>query len=271
MQGMAEQLCDDGSMSDGRRWRGPHPKDRDCFDHAVLPKVRQAVADLSWLRERGYSAKLALALVGDRYALRDRQRLALQRCAAGATECLRRRQREVGETSVAHETVAVDGYNVLLTLEAALSGGVLLLARDGAVRDLAAMSAHYRRVRTTRAAVTLLAEFFADAGCQRILWYLDRPVANSDRLCRLIEKEVAGSASPWEVRLVEQVDQTLASTDHIVATADSGILDRCDRWLNLARRIIERSIPDAWLVDLRDEAQDPGGDRCSSSGVTRPR
>ena len=240
-------------MPDGRRWRGPHPRDLECFDRAVLPRLRAAVGDLSWLRERGYSAKLALALVGDRYALRARQRQALQRCAAGESEGRRRRQGEIDEASLVDEIVEVDGYNVLLTLEAALSGGVLLLSRDGVLRDLAAMSAHYRRVSVTRPAVACLAQFFVDAKCRHVVWYLDRPISNSDRLRRLIEEEVEGIVPPWEVRVVNQVDQTLAESDGVVATADSAILDRCGRWFNLARRVVERSVPGAWVVDLRDE------------------
>ena len=237
-------------MPDGRSWRGPHPKDRDCFSDQQLPRVRTAVADLSWLLERGYSARAALDLVGNRYALRDRQRMALQRCAAGEEECRRRRSNRVEEHALAGEIIVVDGYNVLLTIEAALSGGALLLARDGTVRDLAAMSAHYRRVETTRPAIELLAEFFTAAACAEVRWYLDSPVSNSDRLRRLIEDAVTGSSPPWDVRLVEKVDRELAASKHIVATADSRILDRCDRWFNLARRIVSRSIPTGWIVDL---------------------
>lgn len=192
-------------------------------------------------------------MVGDRYALRDRQRMALQRCAAGHEESRRRRSSAVEASALEGRTVAVDGYNVLLTLEAALSGGVLLLARDGAVRDLAAMSAHYRRVQATRPALALLKHFFERSGCCDVRWYLDRPVANSDRLRRLIEKEVRGATPPWTVELVDQVDRVLATGGDLVATADSGIIDRVDQWLNLSRAIVEGSIPDAWLVDLRGE------------------
>ena len=59
---------------------------------------------------------------------------------------------------------------------------VALLARDGVMRDLAAMSAHYRRVDSTRAAIELLADFFTRNGCIQVIWYLDRPVSNSGRL-----------------------------------------------------------------------------------------
>jgi hypothetical protein len=35
-----------------------------------------------------------------------------------------------------------------------------------------------------------------------------------------------------------------------VATADSGILDECGRWVNLARAAIDQRVPDANLVEL---------------------
>jgi hypothetical protein len=222
----------------------------DCFGETELPKLRLAVGDFSWLLERGYSAKAALALVGNRYSLRDRQRRALQRCAAGSSECRERERRRVGAGALAGETVVVDGYNVLLTLEAALSGGVLLRARDGTLRDLAAMSAHYRRVQSTRPALVLLQEFFFRTDCAQVVWYLDSPVSNSGRLRSVIETVIADSKPSWDVRLVKKVDRTIASSPHVVATADSAILDRCSRWINLARTIVEQSIPDAWIVDL---------------------
>ncbi len=205
---------------------------------------------LSWLLDRGYPPKASLRLVGDRHALRDRQRKALQRCAAGRTECRRRNRKRVEPGALAGSELAVDGYNILLTLEAALSGGVLLLGRDGVLRDLAAMSAHYRRVQTTRPALELLADYFYRHEVRAVHWYLDRPVSNSARLKALIEETVDGKRPPWQVELTERTDRLLARSPHVVATADSAILDRCGRWVNLTRALVETSITDAWIVDL---------------------
>jgi hypothetical protein len=248
-------MCHHSLVPDTRSRRGAHPKDRRCFLPQAIPRIRAAVDDLSWLLTRGYPPKAALKLVGDRHALRDRQRKALQRCAAGDEECRSRREREVEVDALRDEAVAVDGYNVLLTLETALSGGVVLLARDGSLRDLAAMSSHYRRVETTRPAIELLHRFFRGAGCRRIAWYLDRPVSNSGRLKKLIESVVAAQHPPWEVALTTRTDQVLIDSPYIVATADSVILDRCGRWLNLARRVVEESIPEAWIVNLAQGRQ----------------
>jgi hypothetical protein len=243
-------LWHDLGVPDTRTQRGPHPKDRDCFAPHAVPTLQTATADLSWLLSRGYSARAASKLVGDRYSLRDRQRKALQRCAASDQDCALRSRNRVGAEALEGDIVAVDGYNVLLSLEAALCGGVLLLGRDGAMRDIAAMSRHYRRVHATVPAIQILADFFEEAGCTEILWYLDRPVSNSGRLKKLIEAAVAGRSTPWRVELIHHTDRTLAESPHIVATADSAILDRCGRWINLARTLISREVPDAWIVDL---------------------
>src|SRR5688572_14351746 len=175
-------------MPDSRTARGPHPKDSDCFATSALPALRCAVAELSWLLDRGYPKKAALTLVGDRHALRDRQRMAVQRCAASEQDRRHRQSRRVPARALAGETLLVDGYNVLLTVEAALSGGVLLLGRDGVVRDLTSMSGHYRRMRSTRPALEAIAAFAAAHSCRELLWLFDRPISNSGRLKQSIDE-----------------------------------------------------------------------------------
>jgi hypothetical protein len=55
-----------------------------------------------------------------------------------------------------------------------------------------------------------------------------------------------------EIRLVADPDTSLRQTDQLVATADSGILDECGRWVNLARTAIDQKIPTANIIDLSD-------------------
>ena len=237
-------------MPDRRTLRGAHPKDRDCFSPQQVDTLRRAVADLSWLLGRGYSTKAGLKLVGDRYALRDRQRKALRRCAASDEECARRRRNRLAVGGLVDEPLVIDGYNVLLTVEAALSGGVLLLGRDGVLRDLAAMSRHYRRVTVTRQAVDLIAAAVAEAGCARVRWLLDRPVSNSGRLGALVEDRVAGVGPAWTIELTDRTDQVLVDAPEVVASADSAVLDRCRRWTNLARHVVQECVQDPWILDL---------------------
>lgn len=192
----------------------------------------------------------ALELVANRHALRDRQRTALQRCAASDEERRTRLASRVEPDAVRGEELAVDGYNVLLTVEAALGGGVLLLASDGTLRDLTAMSGHYRRVEETRPALEIMADRLEQLGCAEVRWYLDRPVSNSGRLKTLIEAVAKNRDSRWSVELTDTTDRVLMASTRVVASADSAILDRCRRWLNLARLVVEGAVPSAWVVEL---------------------
>ena len=229
--------------------------------------LRRATDDLCWLRSRGYPDKASLKLVGDRYQLRSRQRSALQRCAVGDAALRRRIASRVDSAAVRGRPLLLDGYNVLLTVEAALGGGVVLKARDGAFRDMAAMQSHFRRVNQTRPALGLIGATLAELGCATARWYLDRPISNSGRLKAMMRELAGESGWPWEVELESNPDRVLRRSAEIVATADGGILDRGPAWLNLARQVVEDRVPSAWVVDLsqpeaaRHEAgdTDPGG------------
>ncbi len=237
-------------MPDRRRHRGAHPRDLICFAPEALDTLRLATGDLCWLRSRDYPDKAALKLVGDRYQLRLRQRSALQRCAVAEEAVVRRLARQVAPEAVRGEPLLIDGYNVLLTVEAALGGGVVLQARDGAFRDMAAMSSHFRKVQQTRPALELIGSHLEELGCARAHWFLDRPISNSGRLKAVMEEVGGDHGWPWDVELVPNPDKVLEVSDQIVATADGGILDRGPRWINLARRVVETSVPSAWVVDL---------------------
>jgi hypothetical protein len=64
-------------------------------------------------------------------------------------------------------------------------------------------------------------------------------------------REVADErAWRWQTRLEDDVDAVISRSSNVVASADSVILDRCQRWFNLAREVIDRRIPDANMATL---------------------
>jgi hypothetical protein len=169
----------------------------------------------------------------------------------------RRRAHQVEAGAVRGQTLVLDGFNVLTTIEAALGGAVIVRGRDGADRDLAGVHGTYRRVEETLPALRLVGTLLADLGVARALWLLDRPVSNSGRLKGLILALAADGGWTWDVELPFNPDPLLAAASDIVATADSVVLDHCPRWLNLAREAIDRHIPHARILDLAPPALNP--------------
>lgn len=238
-------------MPDTRKHRGAHPDDAQRFAAERLPAIRQAAADYAWLLTRGYADKSALKLVGDRHGLAARQRLAVRRTACSDQALADRRRREVPPAACAGEVLAVDGYNLLVTVESALAGGVVLVGRDGCYRDLASLHGTYRRVEETIPAVERIAAFVVGLGVARVDWYLDRPVSNSGRLkARMADLlEARGWLTCFNIDLVANPDSILIDHTGVAATSDGPVLDRCGRWTNLLREVIG-GISDAWVVRL---------------------
>lgn len=101
----------------------------------------------------------ALKVVGDRYTLRERQRLAVSRAAYSDAAQLGRLSTMIPANGIAGQSPVIDGYDVLIALEAALSRGVILACRDGYYRDLASFHGSYHSVSETGPAIRSRAAF----------------------------------------------------------------------------------------------------------------
>jgi hypothetical protein len=238
--------------ADQSRHRGAHPKDQRLFAVAERPALRGAVADLSWLLSRGYAAAASLKLVGDQFALKERQRLAVARASCSDQQRESRERTRLPLESINGQDLLIDGFNIIVTTEAALSGGVLIRCRDGCVRDMSSVHGSYRSVAETEEAIRLISETLLGAEPASALWLLDQPVSNSGRLAQRIREMAAEHNWPWEVEVVMNPDKVLRSSDQIVVTSDSNILDGVKGWINLGETLITQRLPGAWIVDLRD-------------------
>jgi len=161
-----------------------------------------------------------------------------------------RQGHQCNASDLSSQIVMIDGYNVLTTIEVALAGGVLLLGRDGCLRDMASMHGSFRRVSETVPALRLIGQTLAKIGVCDSTWLLDSPVSNSGRLKTTLEHTSTDHGWNWTVRLVANPDKMLIDSDQIVATADSVILDHCHGWFNLARRVVGDYLPGVRVVDL---------------------
>ncbi len=237
-------------MPDKRTHRGPHPADEKLFAANRICDLQSAIADFSLLLTKGYAEKSALKLVGDRLSLTERQRLAIMRSACSDQQLVSRNQRCIAIENLAGQPIAIDGYNVLITIEAAMSGGVIFKGRDGCFRDLASIHGTYRKVTETIPAVRLIGEFLGEIGAAETLWLLDSPVSNSGRLKTLIGELARESNWDWEIELLLSPDAELKKTAAVVASSDSVVLDRCKRWVNLGTEIIKKKLASARVIDL---------------------
>lgn len=242
-------------MPHSQRHRGAHPEDPRLFGEAVLPRLRRAAGEVAYLLSRGYPPDPTLTFVGGHHQLEARQREALRRVACSETQLERRRASELPLSQAAGSTLFIDGFNLIITLEVALSGGVLLRGADGALRDLAGLRGSYHPVEETEAALRLLGEGLGSLGVAAVELLLDAPVSNSGRLRARILEHAAGWPFRVEVKLFPDVDRALVGLPRVVSS-DAAVLDACASWLNLGAWLVTRLPQSAaateglWLVDL---------------------
>ena len=256
-------------MPDERQHRGPHPEDEQLFATSQVTRLQTATAELSWLLTRGYGGASSLKLVGDRHALDARQRTAVGRCAVGDEARERRRGQELTWEALRGRELWIDAYNVLTSVEAALAGGVLLVARDGCYRDMASLHGSFRQVVEKLPAIELVGEVLERGGAGEVTWFLDQPVSNSGRLAALLRETGERRRWSWRAELVADPDKVLISASVVVASADSRILDGTRCWVNLSRRVIDERVRGAWMVDLSGRERAESISQVASAGGLR--
>lgn len=226
--------------------------DERWFSKDAVVLLQRAQEEIVWLLDRNYKISTIIELVGGHYQLSARQRIALQRacCTSKQNEC--RRQKLQSLQAAKKNILYIDGFNLIITLEVALSNSILIMGSDGCIRDIAGLRGTYRLIDKTQGALELIGRALNELEIPYCKFYLDSPVSNSGRLKSAILEHAENWGMEIEVELVQNPDNILFNLDHVV-TSDSVILDNCISWVNLSGKIIEEYVQDVRIIDLRSK------------------
>lgn len=228
--------------------RGFVPTDIKEFNLESQKLLRLAQQDILYLIDRGYPIKSASTFVGNHYLLSERQRLAIVRASA-PSDILNQRLSKRISTDKKLDIVHIDGLNLIITLEVALSKSTLIKCMDGTIRDLAGLRGTYRLIDKTDVAIRLIGDALMKMGVQQVVFYLDAPVSNTGRLKARIMELLSEKPYQVTVEIVNSPDTILQRLDYVI-TSDAIILNQCKSWINLAVDIIGQNIPNVDCVDL---------------------
>lgn len=228
--------------------RGYVPGDEKEFGKKALEKINAAANDIYYLLKRGYNMKSVSVFTGNHYMLSERQRLALARMVSQEKQ-LNIRNAKCRTVLDKGETVFIDGFNTIITLEIALSGTTLLKCMDGTVRDLAGLRGTYSLIDKTPEAIQLIGKELEGMEISKAVFYMDAPVSNTGRLAACIHEELAMYPFEVETEVVNNVDFILSGLSNVI-TGDAIILDKCTSWINFTRSIIDKEFPGYPYVEL---------------------
>ena len=229
--------------------RGKEDKDERFFSPEEIKKLRYAQEEVVWLLNRNYPISNIIDFVGGRHQFSVRQRMAIRRASCSSRDLELRKAKEISIDNLKGETINIDAFNFIISLEVALSKGLLIRCMDGAIRDLAGLRGTYKLIDKTYVVLEMLGEAFRKLELKGVNFYIDAPVSNSGKLKTAIYE----AAEKWEldvnVEIVTNPDVILEKSNFVVSS-DSIILDKCDGWVNLVKYIVENNNFESWIIDL---------------------
>lgn len=224
------------------RNRGKHPNDDKLFAPKWHSIFKEAIDDYSFLLSRGYAINSSLQIVGSRYKLNKRQRMAVMRVGTAEHNIQLRKSKELLPSNLKNKTVSIDGFNLLILLESALSGAFIFKSRDGTYRDISSVHGSYKRVQKTETAIILVGNILKKMEVTLVDWYLDAPISNSGRLKKMLLEISQKYQFNWNVELVNNPDKVLAEQCEIIVSSDGWVIDHAPNWFNLGGHLINHEL-----------------------------
>lgn len=233
--------------------RGYDKSDERFFSEKEVKRLKEAQGDIIWMIDRGYKLDKVMELVGGKYQFSARQRTALMRSSSNTEKVDLRKEKLKTEEAVRGGKLNIDGFNLIVTLEVALSDSLLIMGYDCIIRDLAGLRGTYKIVDKTVMALEVLGRALGYLNVEEVVIYLDQPVSNSGNLKKLIREKSSNWRCKVYVEIVRNPDVILAEMEDVVS-GDAIIIDSCESWFNLSKYIIENFIETNNIILLDGKA-----------------
>jgi len=211
-------------------------------------KVFEAAKDLRYLLERGYHRESALRLIVDKYQLSTKQKLLLYRAVYDSSTAAKHKQKIITADKIRGCKLAVDGYNVMITVESGLRDGLLVLCDDGFIRDISAVHGKYRIGSTTEKALSIIVKAVQDLKPSETNFFFDAQVSKSGELASQVRRTLKSSGLNGNAYAVERADISTLNFGDIVATSDSVLISKARAVFDLAGEILKKNYSATILV-----------------------
>lgn len=217
----------------------------------ILARLRPAAQDFRFLLGQGYPRQASLTLVGNRYNLSLAARQILLRGVCDPAAAAQRRLKLCPLAKLAGRPLAVDGHNVLITLECGLRGLPVTAADDGFIRDIGQISHKFRASALTEQALHSLSHFLASPGVGPVRFYYDAPMSHSGDLAATTRRILRDHHLSGDAQAVPVPEKELLEFPGAIASSDTHLIDRSGLVVDVAGEIL-RQIPGVWIVSLAE-------------------
>ncbi|MCD6484030.1 MAG: DUF434 domain-containing protein [Candidatus Odinarchaeota archaeon] len=207
----------------------------------ITETILEAAIDLKYLLDRGYPKKYALTFVCNHRLLSREMRDLLSRVIYSKDVALKRCKKLVPPCKINAKKIVIDGFNVLITIEAMLQGHPLFMGNDCIVRDLERSHGKYKKSKLTEIALFLILYELKELNPSEVTFFFDSQVSHSKRILKYTEclsKKLKVISKFYLERTVDSILKTVYSNkEYVILTSDSVIIDSATYVFDLPRYV----------------------------------
>jgi hypothetical protein len=194
----------------------------------------EAARDLRYLLSRGYTRESAIRFVTGRRRVTLRERHVLMRGVYDEVAAESRRRKLLKIDEIRGEIVAVDGYNLLITVESMLDNRLLVQCDDHLTRDISAVFGKHRITARTTQALSMILQTLKVHDPKEVRFMYDKQVSRSGELASktrelMSELQIRGTA-----RTALKTDVATLRSGGVTISTDSFVVQKAKRVLDLA-------------------------------------
>ena len=203
----------------------------------------EAAKDLRHLLNRGYNRESAVNFVGDRYQLNREERFLLYRAIYDDQSAEEHRRKLLPIEAINGKKLAVDGYNVLITVESLIKGLPLVYSDDGLIRDISGVFRGYQITDVTYQAANLILKEIQMHHPASVHFFFDEPISKSGELANYFRQELKKYNLKGDAETVKMADKASAMKGEITASSDCVVINHATKIVDLAGEIAKKKQP----------------------------
>lgn len=203
--------------------------------------MKKAEQDFKFLLDRGYKRKSALNFVVAHYGLGRKEKNFLLRRVFSREEIREHKKKLISLSASKNKKVAIDTYNVLITVGTILAGNKRLLVKgmDGFLRDAKGIFSNYKFNEKTERALKEILGVLQKYHPKYLLFVLDSQISRSGELADYIRKQLKKFKLEGEAKTKRSADSFLVKKNWITSTSDTAIIEKVDKVIDIGAGILK--------------------------------
>ncbi|MFX1254735.1 MAG: DUF434 domain-containing protein [Promethearchaeota archaeon] len=216
-------------------------------DNYRKPILKKAFQDVIYLIERGYHKNSSINFVTAQYQLNKLEKNIIFRTSAPLK--LRDEFLKKKVPSLKNKEVAIDGFNILITVEKILEGSNLLFkSLDTFLRDVAGVYGRYSENELTFQGMNLIIASLVKLEVKKTVFLIDSVVSHSGELAAKFRK-LNPDHLVWEARTSRYVDTEILDYDTVLSH-DAEVVKDAKEIFDLPLWILKQQAPQAAYTDV---------------------